>query len=312
MSHRFASALLLVAATATLAPAQTAGRTPDGSGRTARTGVHSYSESVSRDLFSACDADSDDRLDVFEASDALDSVAGPKDSGGFLRLDTDRDGFVSWPEFDQHFWNTVQRGGPFHVRPCRSLIEQGPERQEARPASPLQVFLRLHDKNGNGGLDADELEQMLRATNLPPTIGGQLRGLDLDKSGRVDEAELAPVWELLRPLVAGAGGARGPMDGMLPPPWQAADLDGNGRLDLAEFTAVLRRLDPALARWATHLLRALDRDGDGGLGAKELPPPKAPVRHGTAAHHRLPPSAAPAGTLTQALGDVAVPPATSR
>jgi Ca2+-binding EF-hand superfamily protein len=307
MSSWLASVVLFVAATATLVPAQDAGSKQEGS-RGTRTGVQSYSESLSRDLFSACDADSDDRLDVFEASEALDAVAEPKDSAGFQRLDTDRDGFVSWPEFDQHFWTVVQRGGPFHVRPCRSLVEQARERQEARPASPLQSFLRLHDKNDNGGLDPDELEQMVRATNLPPTIGTQLRGLDHDRSGRVDEAELAPVWELLRPLVAGAGQGAGATTGVLPPPWQAGDLDGNGRIDTEELKAVLRRLDPALARWAQYLLRALDRDGDGGLGAGELPQPKRPVRHGTAAHRDASaPAATPNQTVSQASHDPALP-----
>ncbi|MBL8729724.1 MAG: hypothetical protein JNM25_14950 [Planctomycetes bacterium] len=296
---RLPLASLLLAATATLASAQSVAA-PESGRRAPRTGVSSYSESVSRDLFSACDADSDDRLDVFEASDALDSIGGPKDSAGFQRLDTDRDGFVSWPEFDQHFWNVVQRGGAFHVRPCRSLVEPAPERQEAGPASPLQSFVRMYDKNGNGGLDPDELDQMVRATNLPPSIGGELRGLDHDRSGRIEEAELAPWFELLRGLVPGAGRPATAASGSLPPPWQAGDLDLDGRIDVGELTALLRRLDPALVRWAPQLLRALDSDGDGRLGPTELPQPERPLRHGTAARHLQPPGDAPNPTVSQA------------
>jgi Ca2+-binding EF-hand superfamily protein len=303
---RLANACLLLVATAALAPAQSAGSPPTDR-RAPRTGVTSYSESVSRDLFSACDADSDDRLDVFEASDALDAVTEPKDNQGFQRLDTDRDGFVSWPEFDQHFWTVVQRGGAFHVRPCRSFVEQAPERQEARPASPLQGFLRMHDKNGNGGLDPEELDQMLRATNPPPSIGKELRSLDQDRSGRIEEAELAPWFELLRGLVPGAGRASAAPSGSLPPPWQAGDLDLDGRIDDAELTAVLRRLDPALVRWAPHLLRALDTNGDGRLSPGELPQPERPLRHGATTGQLLVPGDTTNPTVSQASNPASLP-----
>lgn len=312
MSSRLPTALSSFAAFAAIAAAQAPSSAPEPGSRNARTGVTTYSESVSRDLFSACDSDSDDRLDVFEAGDSLDAVRDAKDAAGFERLDTDRDGFVSWPEFDRHFWAIVQRGGAFHVRPCRSLAEPSPERQEARPASPLQVFLRLHDKNGNGGLDPDELEQMVRTTNLPPSLGSELRKLDQDMSGRVDEAELAPAFELLRPFVTGTPGAPAAASGALPPPWQAADTDGNGRIDQEEFASVLRRLDPTLARWAQVLLRALDKNGDGSLVGSELPQPERPVRHGTANNHRRAPTLLPSGTLTQAASDAPLLPAGDR
>ncbi|MBX3461601.1 MAG: hypothetical protein KF830_00380 [Planctomycetes bacterium] len=294
MSLRLRSALAVaVLAAAPPGLAQDAGRAAP---RAPRGGVPSYSESVSRDLFAACDADSDDRLDVFEAADALDCIDSPRDSQGFQRLDLDRDGFVSWPEFDRYFWTVVQRGDPFHVRPCRQLVESAPERQEARPASPLQAFLRLFDKNGNGGLDADEVEAMVRAASLPPPIATQLRALDLDRSGRIEEAELAPWFELVRSLVPGVGKEAMAGASTLPPPWQSADADGNGRLEASELAALLRRLDPALVRWAPHLLRALDRDGDGALAPSELPAAVRPPRHGTA----LGPRTAPTATVSQA------------
>lgn len=293
---------VLLAAAAAAAPAQAPGA-PEA--RPPATGVQQYSESVSRDLFAACDADSDDRLDVFEAGDALDLVRDARDTNGFRRFDVDRDGFVSWVEFDQQFWDTVQRGGSFRVRTCRSLIEASPERQAAQAPTPVQSFLQMHDQNRNGGLDQQEIEAMVRATGLPPTIGVQLRAQDHDRSGRIDEAELAPWFEQLRGLLPGSLFAAANPNGVLPPPWQHGDTDADGRIGADELAAMLRRLDPMLARWATTLLRALDRDGDGTLGAGELPQPQPPVRHGTARQHR--PDEAPDGPPRATAERAAVP-----
>jgi len=263
----------------------------------------SWSEAKSRDLFTACDGDSDDRLDLFEAADALDSIADAKDSEAFLRLDADRSGFLSWPEFDDHLWTVVSRGGTFHVRPCRRFVERAPERQEAREATPLQRFLRLHDENGDGGLDSPEIERLVVRAELPPSLAGKLRALDHDRSGTVDEPELAPWFELLRGIVPEARITPPAPAGGLPPPWRAGDLDANGRIDEAELTAVLRRLDAGLARWAAVLLRKLDRDKDGALGVDELPTVERNRRHpASSTAHRDAPRSPAAASLSQAGG----------
>jgi Ca2+-binding EF-hand superfamily protein len=255
----------------------------------------SYSEAKSRDLFAVSDADGDDRLDVFEAADALDSIAGPKDSEAFRRLDRDRDGFVSWPEFDEHFWRVTERGGTFQVRPSRQVGEQAPERREARAATPMQRFLRLHDENGNGGLDPDEIENVVRRTGVSPGLGSKLRTLDHDGSGLVDETELAPWFELLRGIVPEASESAVPARGELAPPWRAGDVDGNGRIDEAEFASILRHLDASLLRWANDLMQALDRDGNGCLTAEELPPAPRPRRHPVSQTPRAVPGGPPGG-----------------
>jgi hypothetical protein len=265
----------------------------------------SYSEARSRDLFTACDGDGDDRLDLFEASDALDAIAGPKDNEPFLRLDVDRSGFLSWPEFDEHFWQVVERGGTFHVRPCRRAVDQTPERTEARASTPLQRFLRLHDENGNGGLDEPEIERLVAGAGLPPGLASRLRSQDLDRSGRIDETELAPWFELLRGIVPEAALAPAAPAGGLPSPWRTADADTNGRLDEAELAAVLRRLDATLVRWAGVLLQKLDRDKDGVLGADELPAAGPAGRRpgaATSGRPRPPQPASPSQPLSQAPG----------
>lgn len=233
-----------------------------------------HDESQSRDLFTACDGDGDDRLDIFEAGATLALVRGPQDSVGFSRLDKDRDGFLSWPEFDQAFKRAIAGGGSFKVRPARPLAPPTPKPQVA---TKLQQFLQLHDANRNGGLDPSELDQFLRQANLPPDLGPQLRMLDQDRSGRLEPAELAP-WldRLLGAPVTGAAPSG------LPAPWRDADTDGNQAVDDVELGRVLRRLDPMLASWAAEIEKRLDSNRDGTLQATELtaaivtaPPPAA-------------------------------------
>jgi Ca2+-binding EF-hand superfamily protein len=238
---------------------------------TERTFRGSCSTSLSRDLFHAADLDGDDRLDVFEAHDALESMRDLRDHDGFARLDRDRDGFVSWPEFDQCLQKSLQGGGTFKIHLVRKLTAVAPE---ARPATPLQKFLQLHDSNGNGELDPAEVDKFLRESDLSPTLGAQLKTLDHDRSGRIEEAELAPWFEQLP--------GRGPTEPVgpaspLPPPWSTADQNRDGVLDADEWKALLRRLDPTLDRVADSLRERLDLSRDGKLQADELPGRK-PVR----------------------------------
>jgi Ca2+-binding EF-hand superfamily protein len=242
-----------------------------------RTVQGSCSETLSRDLFTACDADGDDRLDVFEAATSLDGMQNPTDSAGFARLDTDRDGFVSWPEFDHSLRAALRKTGSCTVRPVRRLQSTA---TSTKRASALQQFLQLHDANGNGSLDPGEVDRYLKGAGLPPTLGTQLKGRDLDHSGELDEAELAPWFEQLPNPAPPA--ERGPGKARLPAPWHTVDQDQNLQLDAVEFTAALRRLDPQLERWAEPLWRALDADRDGVLQASELTLAPTPAATGKA------------------------------
>lgn len=232
----------------------------------------SHSDPTSRDLFRGCDADGDDRLDVFESSKAFDSMRDAKDTAGFARLDQDRDGYISWPEFDAAFRAAVQNGGTFRIHPARRFATPAPQ---PRSATPLQQFLQLHDGNQSGGLDAGEIERLLRQGSIPVGLGGQLRALDLDRSGEVDEAELAPMFELL------AGAARNPGNraaaSLLPPPWGAVDADRDNQIDAAELAQLLRAIDPSLARWSDDLLKSLDKDKNGKLSPIEVAAAKPPA-----------------------------------
>jgi Ca2+-binding EF-hand superfamily protein len=230
-----------------------------------------HTDARSREMFTACDGDSDDRLDLFEASEALETLGDPKDGTGFRRLDRDRDGFLTWPEFDQHFRSVVQRGATFRVRTCRRLVTQAPEQLQPQAATPLQRFLKLYDQNGNGGLDPAEVDLLVQKAGLLPVVGTQLKALDLDKSGRVEETELAPFFESVRGSLSLPGLEPDRPTSPLPPAWAATDANGDGLVDLAELRRALQRIDPGLARWAERLLQRLDRDRSGKLGPDELP-----------------------------------------
>lgn len=240
---------------------------------TERTYRGPYDAGTCRELFRACDADGDDRLDVFEASSALDSMRDVRDVDGFARLDSDRDGFVGWPEFDATFRQALQQRGAFRVRTCRRLGGDG------RSGTELQQFLQLHDADRNGGLDPAEIEQIVRLGTVPPGHAGKLRSLDHDGSGRIDEAELAPWFEQLPrpnrmpPERPGAGS-------LLPPPWNLCDDDKDNQVGVAELSLALRRLDPTLERWTQALLQRLDRSHDGHVQRAELQAGDGPAAAG--------------------------------
>ena len=248
------------------APPSPAAKTPSSPKPTERLlrGHHgTYDETVSRDLFRACDGNDDDRLDVLEASDALETLRSPRDTARFATLDENRDGFVEWTEFDALFRKNIDQHGSFRVRVCRPFA---PTTQEPRRATPLQQFLQAHDADRDGALSLAEAEQIVDHLGLDQALKQNLALLDRDGSGRIEEAELAAFHQQLPFLQRGTRPAL-----TLPPPFGAADLDRNGQLDAQELTRSLRRIDPALARWAPQLLRRFDRDGDGRLGGAELP-----------------------------------------
>lgn len=240
-------------------------------GSSGRSSADVHTESRSRELFQSCDADSDDRLDLFEACEALETLGDPRDSSPFQRLDKDRDGYLGWPEFDQFFRTVVQRGGTFRVRTCRRLVAPTTGRQSLLPATPLQQFLQNLDQNHNEGLDPQEIDQLVRDAGLPPSLGIEMKALDLDQSGRIEETELAPMFEKLRTRLPLPGTTPAKPASPLPPEWAVADDNGDGAIDLEELTRALRRLDPTLARWARQLLQPLDADRNGRLTPGELP-----------------------------------------
>lgn len=224
---------------------------------TDRTVAGSCSAAVSRELFAGCDLDGDDRLDVLELTGALGGGSSAPDLAAAARFDSDRDGFVTWPEFDAVLQSTVQRGGVFRVRPGWT---PAPVPTTAAPA-PAAGMLVLHDADGDGGLDAVELAQYARVAKRPAELATVLLPLDRDRSGRLEAAELA-VW--LGPQQAAIAATP------LPRRWREFDVDRSGTLDAREFALALPPVGEHLVHWAPELLRRFDRDGDGLLAPDEL------------------------------------------
>jgi Ca2+-binding EF-hand superfamily protein len=149
------------------------------------------SEAQSRNLFAGCDADGDDRLDLFEAATAIDAVRGVRDLDGFARFDVDRDGFIGWGEFDRVLRTTLDSGLPFRV----NVVRPGaPATTEVKPLAAPPALLQEHDADGDGALDANEVAAALRRVDarLATWSAELLRALDLNRDGKLQAAELAP------------------------------------------------------------------------------------------------------------------------
>lgn len=237
-----------------------------------RAAADTWSERHSRELFASCDVDGDDRLDLFEAGTAFDTPGSPLRHDAFRRLDRDRDGYLTWPEFDLHFRTVVQRGDVFRVRTSRALAGNAPEQRAAKPSSPVQQLLQLYDADGSTDLNEAELANLVQRLGAPPAVLSLAKTLDLDRSGTLDEQELVPMLEHLTGSLPFLRSGPAP-NAALPPPWSSIDRDRDGRIDASELAQALRQLDPQLARWSGALLQAADRNRDGFLDGGELPTP---------------------------------------
>jgi len=231
-----------------------------------RVAADNYTTAESLRLFAACDRDADDRLDLFEAAAAFDAIGDPPDLERFRRLDLDRDGFISWIEFDQWFRDTVRHGQPLRVHPARPLAN---DRTGTAPMSTEQQLLQLFDTDGSGDLSMTEMGALLKAANLPPSLLSRVKALDRDGSGSFSMAELLPV--LAGVPIPGLTTKVAPADAtLLPAPFGSWDKNRDGAIDEAELAAALRSIDPQLARWAPAILRQADRNHDGRLVTEEL------------------------------------------
>jgi hypothetical protein len=266
-SMRSTSLIALALLSSTLLPAQAKPpRSPAKQPATAAE-VDVWSETRSRQLFAACDEDSDDSLDLLETCAALDLPLDTATLERFRRLDRNRDGFLDWSEFDRYCGSVVYDGHTLRLWLSRPLQVDDKEQQPAAPATPAQLLLQLFDADHSGDMSLGEFEALLAKANMPPSLASKFSMLDADGSKTLSSKELAPLAGLpnLSRLQEKAKGLP-----LLPAPYATWDRDANGNLDAPEIAAALRRIDPDLARYAPRVLDHLDRDGDHKVGAAEL------------------------------------------
>ncbi len=224
-----------------------------------------YRKSMSRDLFAACDANGDDRISLFEA---LDSLGGRCNRKVFHReMDKNRNGFVTFEEFDGWFKTQSSYGGEIVLAPkAMSRSRFGISRLLELPP-PLQRFFGLLD------MDLDERISPKEWSAVKPLLGNRANNfsdLDKDLSGFLSIQELKPLLPLLVVFDKTLKAVPAPKLRPLPLGMAGADLNADTRLDAREIKRALGRISPFLVSHTTRVLRDADLDGDGSLSGKEL------------------------------------------
>jgi hypothetical protein len=229
-----------------------------------------HDERLSRDAFAGCDLDGDDRLDIAEATQGLADVAGGGGAPAFRPLDQDRSGFLSWPEFDRHFQDSVRDSGAFSFRP-RAGFTLRVEKQAINPGGAagtpgartpdlgevVDFTLSLVAMDEDPTMSRGEFDALIEILGQPiMDLDSLFRSIDVDQSGSLTKAELAPVVSQVPALVALAAG-RG--RSARPP-----------TLNRGEALLRLDQMHPVLRRWKIQIFDAADADRDGSLRGAEL------------------------------------------
>lgn len=238
--------------------------------------LQTYDEATSRAVFTAIDRNADDRLSVFEFAASQDepAAADPRDPTVLRRFDTDRDGFLNWPEFDARMRNAIRLNGEFRYRPARQLPPIKPAMPVLTDASKelldaqVQGLLALLDTDRSGKLSRDEFATLLSSANLPASSLTQFVQADRDNDRQLDSKELEALTRLLPNLPRGP--QMQPSARSFSVAWRRADIDGDGKISTTELDTVLRSHDVHLGRWVSKVIADADRTGDRHLGPAEV------------------------------------------
>gem|GEM_PF-3319384 len=226
-----------------------------------------YEKQTSRELFAACDLNRDDRLSWFEARKTL---AHDLDRKSFHELlDRNRDGVVTFDEFDAYFRSTTELGGELRILPA-ALERRTPglSRLLSVPKE-LQRFFALLDRDHDERITPEEWKAVAALADPKGEVG--FEGLDRDLSGALEIEELRPLLPMLTLLDKTLRAPASPRLRPLPSDLAPADLNGDSLLDEKELRRALMRIHPSLGRHATTVLVQADRNGDRKISATEIP-----------------------------------------
>jgi len=231
-------------------------------------GFDNHDQRRSRAAFKACDRDGDDRLSVVEARYCLAGIGSADDLSGFQAMDTNRDGFLHWHEFDARFKATTARGSTFRFLPARPFSDpsagtraKGKRIPKEQTAAELVVAMANVDTDPH--ISRAEFLGLLKALGQPPTLAASFDAIDMDKSGGVSQAEFVPVLSavpFLAQLVL------------------AQQNKTTQQVLPAELNRRLAGLHPTLQRWHRVVFQQADRNGNGVLEKAELKTTPAPAR----------------------------------
>lgn len=226
--------------------------------------LRNYAPQASRRAFSACDLDRDDRITFREAHKTL-GLSTPQ---AFALWDTDRDGWIHFPEFDRRYKQLVRDGWGLTLR--GPAVVRAPKDPPPSTLLPLKKLFQTLDRNGDGRIEPAEWRGTTRAISATLSkVPSGFFGLDRNRDGTLELEEMAPLLALF-PGLSRKETPPLPLDKSLPADLQGADRNGDQHLDLRELEFLFRKLDPGLVPWARILFQKKDKNQDGLLSPREL------------------------------------------
>jgi len=127
---------------------------------------------------------------------------------------------------------------------------------------------KLFDADGNGHIDAKELQEVLQKIGIEATLEQaqeMIAEVDKDKNGTIELPEFIEMMEK-----HDAQEEADDIEG-LQMAFRAFDIDGNGKIDRAELAQVMKNLGQELTdEEIDAMMKEADTDGDGAIDFEEF------------------------------------------